>query len=64
MERDRTDYLAAELERVARELREGEGQLYGYRIERDPAEREQGLIDYSGGRLEFEFEHPAGWFEP
>jgi hypothetical protein len=64
MQRDRTDYLAAELERVATELRDGDGRLYGYRIERDPSERELGTIAYSGGRLEFEFEHPAGWFEP
>jgi len=62
MERDRTDYLAEELEQVAADLRSGEARLHGYRIERDQAESERGAIKYSGGWLEFEFEHPEGWF--
>jgi hypothetical protein len=64
MQRDRTDYLATELERVATELRDGEARLHGYRIDRDPTERERGAIAYSGGWLEFEFDHPDGWFDP
>lgn len=64
MQRDRADSLASELERVAAELRDGEARLYGYRVEREPAEMERGAITYSGGWLAFEFEHPEGWFDP
>lgn len=62
--RDRTDALADELEQVATELRTDDARLYGYRIRRDPRERERGAVAYSGGRLSFEIEHPESRFAP
>ncbi|MFB6170423.1 MAG: hypothetical protein ABEJ06_04665 [Haloarculaceae archaeon] len=55
--------LAAELERVAAELRRGEARLYGYRVHREgggqatpPYTDESGAIDHTGGWLEFRFQ--------
>jgi len=59
---DRTEAIASELERVAAELRTGDAAVYGYRIQREPRERERGAVAYSGGWLAFDVEHPDGWF--
>ena len=59
---DRADALAAELDRIAAELRTGTATLYGYDVEAEPTERERGGVDYSGGWLSFEIDHPDGWF--
>lgn len=51
----REDKLAAEFERVAAALRDGEAAVYGYDVDPDaPAQR--GAVAYSGGWLAFEFE--------
>jgi hypothetical protein len=41
--------------------REGDGRLYGYRIERAPRDRERGAVAFAGGWFEFSLERPAGW---
>lgn len=60
---DRTASLASEFERIAAELRAGEATLSGYEVQREPVEHERGGIDYSGGWLVFELDHPDGWFD-
>ncbi|MFB6165014.1 MAG: hypothetical protein ABEJ31_07630 [Haloarculaceae archaeon] len=63
MTTDRAASLAAEFERVAADLRDGEATLYGYDVRRDRTDRERGGIAYDGGWLTFEIEHPGGWFD-
>lgn len=61
---DRAASVAATLERVAAALRAGDARLYGYRIQREPRERERGAISYADGWVEFAVERPDGWFAP
>jgi hypothetical protein len=51
---DRDERLAARLERIAAELREGDATLYGYDVRTDPRPRERGGVSYSDGWLSFE----------
>lgn len=48
--------LAAEFERIARALREGDATVYGHRIQTTP-DRERGGVAYDDQWLRFEFRH-------
>jgi len=61
---EREAAVAATLERVAAALRAGDASLYGYRIQRDPRERERGAVSYADGWFEFAIDRPDGWFAP
>ena len=52
---DRNEALAAEFERIARALREGEATVYGHRVQFSPAS-ERGGIAYDDRWLRFELE--------
>jgi hypothetical protein len=49
----REDRVAAELERLAADLRDGEATLYGYRVETEPPV-ERGAVAAPGRWFEFE----------
>jgi hypothetical protein len=52
----REEHVAATLERAAAALRDGEAELYGYRVRETPAPHETGAVAFDGDWLEFRVE--------